>query len=83
MKKCKNCRHYRTEKTWYAPKLYPCDSCVDREVNFEPYPEGKKAFDPRKPILAPSSGILYNQKEYREMAENFRKCFKNGRVVAS
>jgi hypothetical protein len=80
MKKCKNCRHYRTEKNWYAQKYYPCDTCIDREINFEPYPEGNMSFDPRKPVGGSSKSIIFNQKEYRKMAENFTK---NGGVVAS
>lgn len=73
MRKCKNCRHYRTEKNWYTPKHYPCDSCIDRETNFEPYPEGKMTFDPRKPVFVPSKSLIFNQKEYRKMAEDFKK----------
>ncbi len=80
MKKCNNCRHYRTEKNWYAPKQYPCDSCIDRKINFEAYPEGTMTFDPRKPVFVPLKGIIFNQKEYRKMAENFAK---NGGIVAS
>jgi hypothetical protein len=80
MKKCKNCRHYRTEKNWYAPKQYPCDTCIDREINFEPYPKGKQTFDPRKSVFVPSKGIIFNQKEYRKMAENYKN---NGGIVAS
>lgn len=83
MKKCKKCRHYRAEKNWYASKQYPCDTCIDREINFEPYPEGYMTFDPRKPALVPSRGIIFNKKEHHKMAENFRKSLKNGGVVAS